>query len=168
MQTIVGLPTGEMRQALPMRIIRGSDKRLRADHYDVLTLFLTNDLLSVYRCVIDFHTGEPIYEEVTERHYRDIVGVTSNRIPVPLHIVELFKSIDELIAESGEGSVDERKYADLSFAQTFSLSIVSGEKFEMSTGFGNSTNGTDEIAWTNNGPALDIIKKMVRARHSST
>ncbi|MEO6087698.1 MAG: hypothetical protein ABIQ18_31765 [Umezawaea sp.] len=166
-QTVVGLPTKEMRQAFTMRIIRGRDKKLRADHYDVLTLFLTNDLISVYRCVVDFHTGEPIFEEVTERHYRDIVGVTSNRVPVPPYIVELFKSLDEQIAENGEEVEQEHKYADLSFAQTFSLSIISGEKFEMSTGFGNSTNGTDEVAWTNNGPALDIIKKMVRARHNS-
>jgi hypothetical protein len=166
-QTVVGMPTSEMRRELNMRIIRGRDKKLRADHYDVLTLFLTNDLISVYRCLIDFHTGEPIYEEVTERHYRDIVGVTSNRVPVPPHIVDLFEAIDRLIAENGEEVEKESKYADLSFAQTFSLSIVSGERFEMSTGFGNPTNGTDEIAWHNNGPALDIIKKMVRARHNS-
>ncbi|MFJ6677397.1 hypothetical protein ACIQMJ_40390 [Actinosynnema sp. NPDC091369] len=166
-QTVVGLPTDDMRKAVAMRVRRGSDGKLRANHYDVLNLFLTNDLISVYRCLVDFRTGEAIYEEVTERHYRDIVGVTSNRIPVPDHIVELFKSIDKLAAEDGQDERQERKYADLSFAQTFSLSIVNGEKFEMSTGFGNATDGTDEVAWPSNGQALDIIKRMVRARHNA-
>ncbi|MTD54897.1 hypothetical protein [Amycolatopsis pithecellobii] len=165
-QAVVGIPAEGATGAKGLRIRRGHDRRWRANHYDVLILFLTNDLISLYRCTLDFHTGEPVYEELTERHYRDIVGVSSNRVPVPQVITDLFKALDSLTAEAG-AQPDEQKYADLSFAQTFTMSIVSGERIELNTGFGDTIGSDNQIAWASNSRALNIIKKMVRARHTS-
>ncbi|MEU5691762.1 hypothetical protein [Actinosynnema sp. NPDC020468] len=165
-QTIVGLPTKDMGERVRMRGRRGDDHLWRANHYDVLALFLTNDVIAVYRCLLDFRTGRPVYEEVSERHYRDIVGVTSNRIPLPPHLAELFRAIDEVHAEAGFEEEDKRRYADLAYAETFALSIVNGDVFELSTGFGEAVGMPDEVAWAENSRALDIIKRMVRARHN--
>jgi hypothetical protein len=164
-QAVVGLPSPDGQMVDILRVRRGDDHRWRANHYDVLILFLTNDLISLYRCVLDFHTGEPVYEQITEWHYRDIVGVSTNRITMPAPITALFRKFDEMFEHDTDGTNE--KYADIPFAQAFTISIVNGERIELNTGFGETIGADNEIAWRNNERALNIIKKMVRARHAS-
>ncbi len=164
-QAVVGVasPSGPIADSL--RVRRGDDHRWRANHYDILILFLTNDLISLYRCALDFHTGEPVYEQITEWHYRDIVGVSTDRIAMPASITALFRKVDELFEHDVDGEYE--KYADIPYAQEFTISIVNGQRVNLNTGFGETLGSDNEIAWRNNERALTIIKKMVRARHTS-
>lgn len=165
-QAVVGVPAPSGSMVESLRVRRGDDHRWRANHYDVLILFLTNDLISLYRCALDFHTGEPVYEQITEWHYRDIVGVATDRIPMPASITALFRKVDELFEHDVDGG-DHEKYADIPYAQEFTISIVNGQRVNLNTGFGETLGADNEIAWLNNERALTIIKKMVRARHTS-
>ncbi|MEV7098818.1 hypothetical protein AB0M80_38900 [Amycolatopsis sp. NPDC051045] len=165
-QAVVGVPSPSGTIVDSLRVRRGGDHRWRANHYDVLILFLTNDLISLYRCALDFHTGEPVYEQITEWHYRDIVGVSTDRVAMPASITALFRKVDELFEHDVDGGEYE-KYADIPYAQKFTISIVNGERVELNTGFGETLGADNEIAWRDNERALAIIKKMVRARHTS-
>jgi hypothetical protein len=165
-QAVVGVPSPSGPLADSLRVRRGDDHRWRANHYDVLVLFLTNDLISLYRCALDFHTGEPLYEQITEWHYRDIVGVSTDRVAMPASITALFRKVDEMFEHDVDGTAFE-KYADIPYAQEFTISIVNGQRVELNTGFGETLGADNEIAWRNNERALTIIKKMVRARHTS-
>lgn len=165
-QAVVGVPSPAGTIVDSLRVRRGDDHRWRANHYDVLILFLTNDLISLYRCALDFHTGEPIYEQITEWHYRDIVGVSTDRVGMPAAITALFRKFDELFEHDVDA--EHEKYADIPYAQKFTISIVNGERVELNTGFGETLGADNEIAWRDNERALTIIKKMVRARHTST
>jgi hypothetical protein len=154
-QIIVGVQWERDLAGYPVRIRRGRDGDLRANAYDVLIMFLTNNLISTYRCMLDFRTGEVAYDEVTEHHYRDIVGVSSLSIPMPKKMADLLAEVDE-------------QYRNIPFAQTFRLSITSGESLSSATGFSRPEDGlTGDIAWASNTMALDIIKKMIRARHTA-
>ncbi|HET6706703.1 hypothetical protein [Amycolatopsis sp.] len=164
-QAVVGVPSPAGAIVDSLRVRRGDDHRWRANHYDVLIMFLTNDLISLYRCALDFHTGEPVYEQLTEWHYRDIVGVSTDRIPMPASITALFRKVDELFEHDVDG--ENEKYADIPYAQEFTISIVNGQRVNLNTGFGETLGADNEIAWLDNERALTIIKKMVRARHTS-
>jgi hypothetical protein len=94
-----------------------------------------------------------VLDAITEHHYRDIVGVASTSIPMPESLANLLAEIDE-------------KHRDVPLAQIFSLSITSGESLSVETGFSRPEDGlTGDIAWGSNARALDVIKKMIRARH---
>jgi hypothetical protein len=152
-QVIVGYPSMPKAVGYRVRARRGKDHKLRANAYDVLIMFLTNNLISTYRCLLDCHTGEVVLDAITEHHYRDIVGVASTSIPMPESLANLLAEIDE-------------KHRDVPLAQIFSLSITSGESLSVETGFSRPEDGlTGDIAWGSNARALDVIKKMIRARH---
>jgi hypothetical protein len=152
-QVIVGYPAMPKAVGYRIRVRRGNDRALRANTYDVLIMFLTINLISTYRCQLDCHTGEVVYDEITEHHYRDIVGVASTSIPMPETLANLLAEIDE-------------KHRNVPLAQTFSLSITSGESLSVATGFSKPDDGmTGDIAWGSNARALDVIKKMIRSRH---
>jgi hypothetical protein len=152
-QVIVGYPSMPKAVGYRVRARRGTDHKLRANAYDVLIMFLTNNLISTYRCLLDCHTGEVVVDEITEHHYRDIVGVASTSIPMPESLANLLAEIDE-------------KHRNVPLAQNFSLSITSGESLSVATGFSRpDDNLTGDIAWGSNARALDVIKKMIRARH---
>jgi hypothetical protein len=152
-QIIVGYPSMPKAVGYRVRARRGADHKLRANTYDVLIMFLTNNLISTYRCLLDCHTGEVVLDEITEHHYRDIVGVASTSIPMPESLANLLAEIDE-------------KHRNVPLAHTFSLSITSGESLSVATGFSRPDDGlTGDIAWGSNARALDVIKKMIRARH---
>jgi hypothetical protein len=152
-QTVVGIAadreeyTGRMGR---VRSRKGADRRLRANLYDVYILFMTSDLISTYRCELDFATGEMCYDEIREHHYRDIAGARSLTVPMS---ESLNDAVDEACDTKGE----------LSLAQVFSLSISSGERFVINTGV--SSNGPRdmiEVAWRNT-HALNVLRKMIRA-----
>ncbi|CAM3802726.1 hypothetical protein KIPE111705_25740 [Kibdelosporangium persicum] len=154
-QVVVGIPSGNQAVSHRLRVRPGADGMVRANTYDVLIMFLTNNLISIYRCILDNHTGEAVYEENTEYHYRDIVGVSSQSIPIPEVLADLLAEIDE-------------NYKNVPLAQTFRLSITSGESLSVATGFRRPEDGlTGDIAWGNNARSLDVIKKMIRARHTA-
>jgi hypothetical protein len=150
-QTVVGMNPRRRR----IRLRRGKDNRLRANVYQVHILFLTNNLVSEYRCVLDMATGDNIHDETNEYHYRDIVGVSSRAVPMPGDLSALFETID---------GFDE----PLSVRHQFSLSITSGESLEVDTGYGSATQtATGQIAWGRNEHAFNLVQKMVRARHTT-
>jgi hypothetical protein len=154
-QVIVGYPSGSQAVGYRVRVRRGGDHRLRANAYDVLVMFLTNNLISTYRCLLDNHTGDVVYVEITEHHYRDIVGVSSQSIPMPDILAKMLAEIDE-------------KHKNVPLAQTFRLSITSGESLSVATGFSRPEDGlTGDIAWGDNSRALDVIRKMIRVRHTA-
>jgi hypothetical protein len=152
-QVIVGMPSILKAARYHVRARRGKDHKLRTNAYDVLIMFLTNNLISTYRCLLDCHDGDVVYDEITEHHYRDIVGVASTSVPMPEPLANLLAEIDE-------------KHRNIPLAQTFSLSITSGESLSVATGFSRPDDElTGDIAWGSNARALDVIKKMIRARH---
>jgi hypothetical protein len=155
-QTVVGIPrdreeyTGRIRR---IRFRKGTDRNLRADRYDVYLLFLTRDMVSTYRCELDFATGTLRSDETREHHYRDIVGVHSRTIP-----------LSESLNDAVEDAYDMK--GELSLAQVFMLSIAGGERFGIFTGI--SSNGPRdmvEVAWPNKN-AMNVVQKMIRAHHS--
>jgi hypothetical protein len=153
-QIVVGIPEPNEPGAGKIRVRLGEDRQLRADHYTVLILFLTDKMVSTYRCVTNFVTSNLILDETREYHYTDIVGVSSSSIPMNGPIQNLVDVV------SGTAT-------DISLAHQFSLSIVSGESLRVVTGFGGrfeQAGGT--VVWRGNEHALKIIQTMVRSRHA--
>jgi hypothetical protein len=116
----------------------GDDSTWHADIYDVLVVFLTGALISIYRCDLDFRTGCTSYEQIDEYHYRDIVGVSEAEAQASSRLT----------------------------ARMFTLSISDGSKVSVAAGISASDGTATQTAWAGNKEALRIVKKMVRARHT--
>ncbi|MFG1642653.1 hypothetical protein ACGFMK_20370 [Amycolatopsis sp. NPDC049252] len=110
---------------------------------------------------IDQHEQVHRHEQITEWHYRDIVGVSTRRIPMSVSITALFREVDELFEHEIDGGEYE-KYADVPYAQEFTISSVNGQRGQLNTGFGETLGADSEIAWRNSDRALTVIKTMVR------
>lgn len=154
-QVVVGVAKpGETRNGRVPGVRFGKDGRLRADHYDVLILFLTDRMISTYRSVLEFATGELLLDEMREYHYANIVGVSAVSIPVSRPIQELVEVVSD-------------KEVDISLIHQFSLSIVNGESMPVTTGFGGGRfeDSDGKVVWRGNEHALSIIQSMVRSRH---
>jgi hypothetical protein len=151
-QAVVGLPDEAHRGTLRLR--HGDDGLLRANAYEVMIMFLTDSLVSVYHCQIDFHLGEVTLDQITEWHYRDIVSVVATHRPMPKSVVETLRQQD-------------REYVkDRPMEQIFTLSACNGESISIGTGFSGSGDFNGEIAWSNDS-ALRVIRQMVRDRHAA-
>ena len=58
---------------------------------------------------------------------------------------------------------------DFSVAKLFSLSVTSGESLTVETGYsGTVQDANGNVAWAGNAHALNIIQRMVRARHAAS
>ncbi len=154
-QVVVGIPRSRSGASKRVRMCRGQDNELRANVYDVVILFLTDRLISAYRGLLDFENGNLLWDETQEYHYTDIVGVSSTSIPMPKPLseqVEIAYGVD----------------AAISLAHQFRLSVTSGEALEVETGYSGPVNEANgKVAWRNNDHALNVIQKLVRARHSA-
>lgn len=151
---VVGVARASEHHAPRTAVRWGDDGNLRADHYTVLILMLTDKLISTYRCVVNFATGDLVLDEMREYHYSDIVGVSSRSIP-------LSRPEQQLVDTVADTSTD------VSIAHEFSLSITNGEALTVVTGFGGdfqASNGS--LVWRGNEHALKIIQAMVRNRHA--
>lgn len=82
---VVGFPDT---QTGDFRLARGKDGQVRASHYDILAVYLTEWRLSTYQRVLDMETGAFITDQTREFHYRDIVSVatSSDRVSWPIPI----------------------------------------------------------------------------------
>lgn len=151
---VVGVARAAEHHAPRTAVRWGADGNLRADHYTVLILMLTDKLISTYRCVVNFATGDLVLDEMREYHYSDIVGVSSRSIPLSRPEQQLVDTV-----------ADTR--TDISIAHEFSLSITNGEALTVLTGFGGDfeASGSGSLVWRGNDHALRIIQAMVRSRH---
>jgi hypothetical protein len=150
---VVGIPDGQStRNGKPPKARAGKDGEVRADHYELLIFFLTDQVISSYRCVLDFATGELLLDEARQYHYASVVGVSSITIPVHMPVVDFLSN----------------KENDISAAQRFTLSFTSGETLQVTTQFsGGSFRESDgKIAWRGNDHALSIVQSEVRARNA--
>jgi hypothetical protein len=116
----------------------GDDNAWHTDTHDLLVMFLTDTLISIFRCDLDFRTGCTTLEQIDEYHYRDIVGVSESAVAAPGRLV----------------------------AQMFTLSISDGSKVSVAARIGTTDDSSARTAWKGNEEALRIVKKMVRARHT--
>jgi hypothetical protein len=156
---VVGFPDRRLTRNgwLSMKI--GRDRGLRADHYSVLVLFLTRQVVSTYRCVLEFATGELLAtQETRQHHWSNITGVSSVSVPASLQEDDLANL--HLVGEGGE--------LDISLRHQFTVSIMSSEPLRVTTGFGGQSFATSGggIAWQGNDHALTIIQGEVRARNA--
>ena len=151
---VVGVAHASEHHAARTAVRWGDDGNLRADHYTILILMLTNKLISTYRCVLNFATGDLLLDEMREYHYSDIVGVSSRSIP-------LSRPEQQLVDTVADTSTD------VSIAHEFSLSITNGEALTVVTGFGGDfqESSSGSLVWRGNEHALKIIQAMVRSRH---
>jgi hypothetical protein len=154
-QVVVGVPArSETRTGWPPAVRWGRDGQARADHYNVLILFLTARMISVYRCVLEFTTGNLRLEETCEYSYANIVGVSSASIPANGPIEELARIISE-------------KETAISLIHQFRLSINGGESLQVTTGFSGRFENFDGMrVWRGNEHALGIIQAQVRSYHN--
>jgi hypothetical protein len=116
----------------------GDDNTWHTDTHDLLIMFLTDTLISIFRCDLDFRTGCTTLEQIDEYHYRDIVGVSESTVSAPGRLM----------------------------AQMFTLSISDGSKVSVAARIGTTEDSGARTAWQGNEEALRIVKKMVRARHT--
>jgi hypothetical protein len=151
-QAIVGLPDVAVRA--PLKVRRGKDNLLRANSYEVMIVFLTDELFCSYHCQLDFHTGEVTLDQTTEWHYRDIVSVTSSSRPMPAPLVAMLRQQDREFAK------------DRPLEQIFTLSNTIGDTLSVGTGFSGTADFTGEIAWPND-RTLRVIRRTVRDRHTT-
>lgn len=156
---VVGVPAlSDTRNGrLALRV--GADGQVRANHYNVLILFLTRQVVSTYRCVLEFATGDLLADETRQYHWGNIVGVSSVSTPASKKIEDLANLV--LV---GEG----QKKKDISSMHQFTVSIVNGEQLEVTTQFGGESfvSSGGKIAWKGNDHAMSIIQSEVRARNA--
>lgn len=150
-QIVVGIPLVE--DVPGLRVRRGADGQLRANHYTVMFLFLTDQLVSTYECLLQFGTGNIMYDRTHEHHYRDIVGVSSFSKP--------------LSRESSKEFADAGIDGGISLMHVFSLSITNGAERMVNTGFGGPEARADgKVAWHGNERVQSVVQRMIRSRHS--
>jgi hypothetical protein len=116
----------------------GDDNTWHTDTHDLLVMFLTDTLISIFRCDLDFRTGCTSLEQTDEYHYRDIVGISESAVSAPGRLM----------------------------AQMFTLAISDGSKVSVAARIGTTEESGARPAWTGNEEAVRIVKKMVRARHT--
>lgn len=163
---VVGVPGGTATRTGKAPAVRtGDDGRVRANHYDVLILFLTAQVISSYRCVLEFATGELLSDETRQYHWSNIVGVSAVSIPAPRLVVDLVNL--PLRQESGNAQ-EQEQVKDISLLHKFTLSAINGEKLEVTTEFGGDYFKTSggKVAWRGNEHALSIIQSEVRSRNA--
>lgn len=161
---VVGVPGGGATRTGKAPAVRtGDDGRVRANHYDVLILFLTSQVISSYRCVLEFATGELLSDETRQYHWSNIVGVSAVSIPAPRLVVDLVNL--PLREDAGK---EQEQVKDISLLHKFTLSAINGEKLEVTTEFGGDYFKTSggKVAWRGNEHALSIIQSEVRSRNA--
>jgi hypothetical protein len=161
---VVGVPErNTTRTGRPPAVRTGDDGRVRANHYDVLIVFLTPQVISSYRCILEFATGELLSDETRQYHWGNIVGVSSVSIPAPALVADLVNL--PLREKSGK---EPEQAKDISLLHQFTLSIVNGEKLQVTTEFGGDYFQTSggKVAWRGNDHALSIIQSEVRSRNA--
>ena len=135
---VVGFPQGDGRT---YKLARGKDGRLRASHYDLLVVYMTEWHLSTYQCTLDMETGALGADETHEFAYRDIVSVatTSDRVTfsIPLDHTKTPHGLAVLLGEN-PGEKGEKKSPELEFtSQTWFRLRVASDEIKLCVYFSN-------------------------------
>ncbi len=157
---VVGVPDPSATRTGKLAIkVDPVDHDVRANHYNVLVLFLTRQVVSTYRCVLEFATSDILVEETRQYHWGNIVGVSSVSTPASKKIEELANLV---LVGHGQAQVD------ISSVHQFTISIVNGEQLPITTHFGGQSfvGSGGKIHWQGNDHALSIIQSEVRARNA--
>jgi hypothetical protein len=157
---VIGFPLpGDTRHG-QLRLKEGEDRTTRADHYTVLVVFLTHQVVDTYRCVLDFATGEQLYDQTTQIHWHSIAGVSSSAVPVSRKVEDLANLI--LVSEGSQAQ-------SFSSVHQFTLSINGAEPIEFPTMFSGAgfVASGGKVKWQDdNKQAMDNIQREVRARNA--
>ncbi|WP_069816066.1 hypothetical protein [Streptomyces sp. TP-A0874] len=68
-------------EGFPVSSAMGADGRRRYGRYSIMVICTTRYHLAVYRCVLDFFTGQLNSESTVEMHYQDVVSVRTHSDP---------------------------------------------------------------------------------------
>jgi hypothetical protein len=123
---------------------KGKDDVVRFAVYRVTVIQLAEHLLGLYTCDFNFLKNVPLNESTDEYHYNDIASVGTREISTSYKL------------PSGKSLVH---------AQAFLLSIVSGDKVEVTIGaekLQQLTGGT--IPTTDAESAIQVIRSMLREK----
>jgi hypothetical protein len=123
---------------------KGKDDVVRFAVYRVTVIQLAEHLLGLYACDFNFLKNVPLNESTDEYHYNDIASVATREISTSYKL------------PSGKSLVH---------AQAFLLSIVSGDKVEVTIGaekLQQLTGGT--ILTTDAESAIQVIRSMLREK----
>lgn len=111
------------------RLARGKDGQVRASHYDILAVYLTEWRLSTYQCVLDMETGAFVTDQTREFHYRDIVSVatSSDRVSWPLPIDHARPHAASATGKDGNDEESKQNHLEITTSQWFRLRVASDE-----------------------------------------
>jgi hypothetical protein len=111
------------------RLARGKDGQVRASHYDILAVYLTEWRLSTYQCVLDMETGAFVTDQTREFHYRDIVSVatSSDRVSWPLPIDHARPRAASATGNGGNDQESKQNHLEITTSQWFRLRVASDE-----------------------------------------
>jgi hypothetical protein len=118
----------------------GTDMKLRASHYHILVIFLSERRLGVYECDVDLATRRRLAEATHSFSYDDVVMMSSRRLT----------SADG--AEAANVLVDsEGRSKTIHGDNRFVLSLVNGHNIQVSTEVtkGANSNIASSVAWDN-------------------
>jgi hypothetical protein len=120
-------------------------------------------VISSYRCILEFATGELLSDETRQYHWGNIVGVSSVSIPAPALVADLVN-----LPLREEPAEEQKQVRDISLLHQFTLSAINGEKLNVTTEFGGDYFQTSggKVAWRGNDHALSIIQSEVRSRNA--
>jgi hypothetical protein len=154
-QTIVGVAmpsiVWEVTRTLAFWDILFAGGRIRATHYRVLVLFMSENIVSAYTALLDTRTGNVLMDSTQEHRYADIAGVQSTTIPLNVS-PEMRKQISQ------------DTLARVSAEHTFSLNIVDGKSLTVTVDLPTAASGSGGgVAW-GNAQSLAMIQRMVRGK----
>ena len=124
---VVGFPDSPSAR---FRLARGKDGHVRASHYDILAVYLTQWRLSTYQCVLDMETGAFVTDQTREFHYRDIVSVatSSDRVSWPIPIDHAKPHATPATTDgSGDAIENKQQSVEVTTTQWFRLRVASDE-----------------------------------------
>lgn len=129
------------------------DGELRADHYHVLTLYLTRTRVCVYQCELEFQTGMVLSDEAQSFRYDDVVEISSRTVTADRRTQREANAL----FDDGSG-----RYIEIFADDRFELAIVNGNTIGMSIGLSaHATTGQGRrLAWGNQ-QVLGIVERMV-------
>ncbi|WP_433082446.1 hypothetical protein ACQP1P_01780 [Dactylosporangium sp. CA-052675] len=143
---------------LPLAKTRiGDDGKVRASHYQILVMYLTERRVGVFECDVDMATRELLAESTHSFSYDDVVTMSSQKIA----------------AGGGQGNLHvlidrHHNSATISGEHRFVMSLVNGHRIEVSTAVHNATasDSSSVIAWPND-QVQRSIERMVWALKDS-
>ncbi len=107
----------------PIRLVSGGKEILHGVYY-IQFLLIGKDMVGMYACFFDFISGLRAGERTSEQYYADVVSIG---IRSDFREMDLPAGFFEAVAEQGTQQLQEF----IENAPTFTMSLTSGEKFEI-------------------------------------